>query len=53
MTGTRQRKKNPGTLVYSPFTMYDLRQQLSPPQKKAIEDSGFGNLLKINKIHID
>nr|BAD62296.1 Epstein-Barr virus EBNA-1-like protein [Oryza sativa Japonica Group] len=34
--------------------MYDeLTFQLSPRQKEAIEDSGFGNLLKINKIYID
>ncbi len=31
--------------------MYELRLQLSPRQKQAIEDPG--NLLKINKIHID
>uniref|UniRef100_A0A0E0ECF6 Aminotransferase-like plant mobile domain-containing protein n=1 Tax=Oryza meridionalis TaxID=40149 RepID=A0A0E0ECF6_9ORYZ len=38
-------------LVCSPYTMYELRLQLCPCQKQAIEDSG--NLLKINKIHID
>ncbi len=33
--------------------MYEVILQLSPHQKEAIEDSGLGNLLKINKIHID
>nr|BAH79968.1 hypothetical protein [Oryza sativa Indica Group] len=32
--------------------MSEVILNLSPPQKKAIEVSGFGNLLKINKIHI-
>uniref|UniRef100_A0A0E0AHX6 Aminotransferase-like plant mobile domain-containing protein n=1 Tax=Oryza glumipatula TaxID=40148 RepID=A0A0E0AHX6_9ORYZ len=32
--------------------MSEVILHLSPPQKKAIEDSGLGNLLKINKIHI-
>uniref|UniRef100_A0A0E0NYI0 Aminotransferase-like plant mobile domain-containing protein n=1 Tax=Oryza rufipogon TaxID=4529 RepID=A0A0E0NYI0_ORYRU len=33
--------------------MYEVILHLSPHQKEAIEDSGLGNLLKINKIHID
>uniref|UniRef100_A0A0E0HPI5 Ubiquitin-like protease family profile domain-containing protein n=1 Tax=Oryza nivara TaxID=4536 RepID=A0A0E0HPI5_ORYNI len=54
MEGTSQRKKKRGTLVCFPYNMYDeLTFQLSPRQKEAIEDSGFGNLLKINKIYID
>ena len=32
--------------------MSEVILNLSPPQKKAIEVSGLGNLLKINKIHI-
>uniref|UniRef100_A0A0E0BS84 Aminotransferase-like plant mobile domain-containing protein n=1 Tax=Oryza glumipatula TaxID=40148 RepID=A0A0E0BS84_9ORYZ len=41
-----------GTLVCSPHAMSEVILHLSPPQKKAIEVSGFGNLLNINKIHI-
>nr|BAD45376.1 Epstein-Barr virus EBNA-1-like [Oryza sativa Japonica Group] len=44
--------KNTGTLVCSPHAMSEVILHLSPPQKKAIEVSGLGNLLKINKIHI-
>ncbi|BAT03707.1 Os08g0131600 [Oryza sativa Japonica Group] len=53
MTGTNQQKKERGTLVCSPYAMYEVILHLSPRQKEAIEGSGLGNLLKIDNIHID